>query len=210
MGNGIDALLQRMSQLPELLVYVVVGLFAAIENVFPPGAGGHGRPLRRLPGRQRRRQRLDRLPGRLAGQRRGGAAGVLDRAGATASASSPRAWGRLILQPQQLQKLDDFYRRRGTIVIFVSRFLPMFRAVVPGLRGDERHLAADGGPPGAGGVGAVVRAGGVRGRHGGGELGAIRAGLESLGRWIYLVALLLAAAVAWVWWRSRDRSGAQT
>ena len=30
-----------------------------------------------------------------------------------------------------MAKLSGFYQRRGTIVIFVSRFLPMFRAVVP-------------------------------------------------------------------------------
>ncbi|HLL47127.1 MAG TPA: VTT domain-containing protein, partial [Longimicrobiaceae bacterium] len=118
--------------------------------------------------------------------------------------------GRLILQPQQLQKLDDFYRRRGTIVIFVSRFLPMFRAVVPafaGMSGISLRTAALPVLVASGlWYGLVVYVGATAGEN----WEAIRAGLESLGRWIYLVALLLAAAVAWVWWRSRDRSGART
>lgn len=39
--------------------------------------------------------------------------------------------GRRLLQPQQLEDVGRFYDRWGTPAIFVSRFLPAFRAVVP-------------------------------------------------------------------------------
>jgi|DewCreStandDraft_1066081.scaffolds.fasta_scaffold11166_3 membrane protein DedA with SNARE-associated domain len=40
-------------------------------------------------------------------------------------------WGRWLLRPHQLDRLRAVYRRHGLWVIFGSRFLPMFRAVVP-------------------------------------------------------------------------------
>lgn len=40
-------------------------------------------------------------------------------------------WGRVLLRPRQLVSLTAFYRRYGIGVIFVSRFLPFVRAVVP-------------------------------------------------------------------------------
>ena len=209
MGDGVDALLRRMSELPELLVYVVVGLFAAVENIFPPVPADV----------------VALFGGFLAGN---GAASpwivflvvwLANVAGALLVYWIGRRYGerffstrvgRLILQPHQLQKLDAFYRRRGTIVIFVSRFLPMFRAVVPAFAGMSGISLGKAAVPVlvASGLwyGLVVYVGATAGEN----WEAIRAGLESLGRWIYLVALVLLAGVVWAWWRSRDRSGAGT
>ena len=39
--------------------------------------------------------------------------------------------GHLLLQPKQLKQIGGFYDRWGTPAIFVSRFLPAFRALVP-------------------------------------------------------------------------------
>ena len=209
MGDAVDALLRRMTELPELLVYVVVGLFAAVENVFPPVPADV----------------VALFGGFLAGNGAAnawvvfGVVWLANVAGALLVYWIGRRYGErffgtrvghLILQPQQLQKLDAFYRRRGTVVIFVSRFLPMFRAVVPAFAGMSGIGPVKAAVPilVASGLwyGIVVYVGATAGEN----WETIRAGLESLGRWIYLVALVLAAGVVWVWWRSRDRSGART
>jgi len=42
-----------------------------------------------------------------------------------------RGLGRFVLRPHQMQRVASFYARWGTPAIFVSRFLPGIRAVVP-------------------------------------------------------------------------------
>lgn len=198
-----------MTQLPELLIYVVVGLFAAVENVFPPVPADV----------------VALFGGFLAGN---GAASpwiaflvvwLCNVAGALLVYWIGRRYGerffdtrvgRLVLQPHQLRRLDAFYRRRGTVVIFVSRFLPMFRAVVPAFAGMSGLGWGKTAVPilVASGLwyGLVVYVGATAGEN----WEQIRAALEDAGRWIYLVALALAAGVAWLWWRSRERGGPET
>ncbi|HEX2190867.1 MAG TPA: DedA family protein [Longimicrobiaceae bacterium] len=206
MGDLVDGLLARMTQLPEPLIYVVVGVFAAVENVFPPVPADV----------------VALFGGFLAGN---GAASpwivflvvwLANVAGALLVYWVGRRYGerffgtrvgRLILQPGQLRRLDAFYRRRGTIVIFVSRFLPMFRAVVPAFAGMSGLGWGRTAVPilVASGLwyGLVVYLGATAGEN----WDQIRSALHSAGRWIYVVALVLAAGVAWLWWRSRDGSG---
>ncbi len=50
------------------------------------------------------------------------------RFGARLFATRP---GRMLLHPRQMARIHGFYRRWGVAAIFVSRFLPGFRAVVP-------------------------------------------------------------------------------
>ena len=47
-------------------------------------------------------------------------------------------FGRLLLQPAQVARLRRFYRRRGVAAIFLARFLPGLRAVVPAFAGVAR------------------------------------------------------------------------
>lgn len=202
----VDALLQRMTELPELLIYVVVGTFAAVENVFPPVPADV----------------VALFGGFLAGN---GAASpwitflvvwLSNVAGALLVYWIGRHYGerffgtrvgRLILQPHQLHRLDAFYRRRGSVVIFVSRFLPMFRAVVPAFAGMSGLGWGKTAVPilVASGLwyGLVVYLGATAGQN----WEAIRGALESAGRWIYVAALVLAAGVALLWWRTRERTG---
>lgn len=204
MGSLIDALLLRMMHLPEPLIYLVVGAFAAIENVFPPVPADV----------------IALFGGFLAG--RGSASAwavflvvwIANVAGALlvywighryGERFFGTRMGRLILQPHQLQRLDAFYRRRGNIVIFVSRFLPMFRAVVPAFAGMSGIGPVRTSVPIliASGLwyGLVVYFGASAGEN----WETIRASLESAGRWIYIVALVLLAGVVFLWWRSRRR-----
>jgi membrane protein DedA with SNARE-associated domain len=204
MGELIDSLLQRMRELPEALIYLVIGAFAWLENVFPPVPADV----------------VALFGGFLAGQ---GAANpwvtflvvwLANVAGALLVYWIGRRYGerffstrpgRLILQPQQIERLDAFYRRHGNLVIFVSRFLPMFRAVVPAFAGMSGIGWVRAGVPMvvASGLwyGLVVYLGATAGEN----FDVIRAKLESAGRWIYVVALVLVAGVVFLWWRSRQR-----
>lgn len=42
-----------------------------------------------------------------------------------------QGWGRHIVRPHQMQRIEHFYRRWGTPAIFLSRFLPGIRSIVP-------------------------------------------------------------------------------
>lgn len=204
MADLIDALLRWMEGLPAAVVYLVIGLFAWLENVFPPVPADV----------------IALFGGFLAGQGVANAwlaflvVWLSNVAGALLVYWVGRRYGerffstrvgRLILQPQQIEKLDAFYRRRGDVVIFVSRFLPMFRAVVPAFAGMSGIGWVRAALPivAASGLwyGLVVYLGATAGEN----FDVIRAKVEAAGRWVYVVALLLLAAVAWLWWRSRGR-----
>lgn len=111
--------------------------------------------------------------------------------------------GQRILNPGQVERLSLFYRRFGLGVIFVSRFLPMFRAVVPVFAGVSRlgfwrtafPLAA----ASAVWYGALVYLGTIAGRNWRQMLDL----LGSLGGWFWAVAAIAGSGVAWWWWRSR-------
>jgi membrane protein DedA with SNARE-associated domain len=111
--------------------------------------------------------------------------------------------GRMLLQPKQMERLSGFYQRRGTIVIFVSRFLPMFRAVVPifaGTSGVGFWRAAIPMAVASGlWYGMIVYLGATAGEN----WEEIRATVESSGKWLGIAAGVLALLVCWWWWKSR-------
>lgn len=208
MGGLIDGLLEWLKHLPPLLVYLVVGGIAAVENVFPPvpadvvalfggflAGQGVGNPIVMF---------LVVWIGNVStallvywiGRRHG-------------TRFFQGRFGRLILQPKQLEKLSGFYQRRGTIVIFISRFLPMFRAVVPIFAGTSEVGFWRAAIPIAlaSGLwyGIIVWLGATAGQN----WEQIRAGVEASGKWLALAAAVLGVAVAWWWWKSRreEKSG---
>ena len=206
MAELLDALLQRMTMLPEEVVYLLVGAFALIENLFPPVPadvvalfGGF------LSGHGAADPRVVFLVVWISNV--AGAMFVYWVGRAYGARFFATHWGGYILRPHQLDRLDAFYRRRGTVVIFVSRFLPMFRAIVPAFAGMSGvgWLRAAIPIAVASGLwyGVVVYVGATAGRN----WEEIRAALESAGRWVYLVALILLVPVARWWWVSRHKPG---
>ena len=205
MTGSVERLLEWLSGAPAALVYLSLALAAALENIIPP-----------IPA-----DVVVLFGGVVAGQ---GVANVwlvfltvwiANVAGALlvygfglryGESFFAGRWGRLLLQPHQLEQLDDFYRRYGVRVIFVSRFLPMFRAVVPVFAGVSRlgfwrtalPMAA------ASGLwyGTIVYLGAAAGRNWREILDA----LSSAGRWLWIVALLVAAGVGLWWLRTRKRA----
>ena len=202
MIGGIEQLLQRLAEAPAWVIVATLGLASALENLVPP-----------IPA-----DVVVLFGGALAGQ--GGVnlwlvflAVWVGNVGTAllvyaiglryGAAFFSGRWGRMILHPQQLTQLDGFYRRYGFRVIFVSRFLPMFRAVVPVFAGVSRlgfwrtavPIAA------ASGLwyGLLVYVGAAAGRN----WREVLTILTEAGRWLWAAAVLLGAIVGWWWWRSR-------
>jgi len=186
------------------LIYVVMAVFAAAENFIPP-----------LP--------ADAvvLAGAFLTRRGEGSAWVTflvvwtaNVAGALAVYAAGRRWGpgffagrlgSFILQPAQLARLELLYRRHGFAVIFLSRLLPVLRAVVPGFAGVSRiglwstllPIAA----ASALWYGCIVVIGAVMADN----LERLLLVFEVFGRILFVLAALVAALIGWLWWKTRTR-----
>lgn len=208
MGGAIDSLLEWLKGLPPALIYLVVGGIAAVENVFPPVPADV----------------VALFGGFLAGQ---GTANpyvmfLVVWLGNVATALL-MYWvgrkkgagffqgrlGRKLLQPRQMEKLSGFYERRGVIVIFISRFLPMFRAVVPIFAGTSGVGFWSAALPMAlaSGLwyGILIYLGATAGEN----WEQIRGAVESSGRWLAIAAAIIAAGVFWWWWKTRKEDGGE-
>ena len=202
MGGVIDSLLEWLRGLPPFLVYLVVGGIAAVENVFPPvpadvvalfggflAGTGQGNPWLMF---------LIVWIGNVA------TALLMYWVGRTKGTGFFQGRiGRKLLQPKQMEKLSRFYERRGVIVIFISRFLPMFRAVVPIFAGTSRVGFWSAAIPMAvaSGLwyGLLIYLGATAGEN----WEQIRGAVESSGRWLAIAAVVIAIGVGWWWWKTR-------
>lgn len=202
MSDRLAALLDALYAAPDVLVYLALGIAAALENLVPPVPAD-----------------VTILFGAfLAGQ------GAVDPLGvflvvwlsnvAGALFVYALGWrygvrffrGRLggwLLRPGQLQALTQLYQRRGIAVVFLSRFLPMFRAVVPVFAG-VAHLR-----PGRT-IAAIASASAVwygtlvlLGSSAGANWEELLALLARAGRWLWAGAILLVLLFAWWWRRTR-------
>lgn len=202
MGEIVERLLDWLAAAPPAAVYGVLGIAAAIENIVPP-----------IPA-----DAVVLFGGLLAGRGTASpwlvflAVWLCNVAGALLVYYAGVRFGpgffagrvgRLILHPGQVHRMSQFYRRFGVGVVFVSRFLPMFRAVVPVFAGVSRIGFWRTAPPLAAAsalwYGALVYVGAVAGRN----WDQLMSTFRSIGTWFWAVALLAAAGVAWWWWRSR-------
>jgi membrane protein DedA with SNARE-associated domain len=203
MTRWVDALLEQMLLVPEALLYLILGLVAALENLVPP-----------IPA-----DMVILLGGFLVGQGAGrlwlaflvvwscnvaGALlvyGVGRRYGAGFFAGR---LGRYLLQPRQLASLSMFYHRYGFGVLFLSRFLPVFRSLVPVFAGVSHvGLARTAFPVAmASGLwyGTILYLGAAAGEN----WEQIAAVLERGGRWLLLVAVGIALVLLALWRRSRS------
>ncbi|HUF12189.1 MAG TPA: DedA family protein [Longimicrobiales bacterium] len=199
----IDSLIQSLAAQPPLLIYVIVGLGAALENVFPP-----------VPS-----DTFALLGAFLAAQ---GAAvpavvfavvwvgnvstalltyGLGRRYGKDVFTRT--RLGRWLLHPGQLAEVERFFGRWGTAAMFVSRFIPAVRAVAPVFAGVSRMGFWRMFPPlavaSAIWYAVLVWVGTTAGRN----WRAIRDALEPYNAALAIVGGLLLIGIGWWWWRSR-------
>ena len=202
----MDAVIEWFDALPPALIYVTLGLGAALENVFPP-----------VPA-----DTFVLLGGFLAsaGAARPGWVFAVTWSANVVSAlvvyrlghvyGRPffeHGWGQRLLSGRQLELLGTFYARWGTLAIFFTRFLPGFRAVVPVFAGVTHRRFGEVVLPiavaSALWYGALVWVGAVTEQN----LDAILAWLSGVNRGLLIAAMALATLVGLGWYRTRHPPG---
>lgn len=198
----MESLLRTLAGLPPILIYLVIGAGAAVENVIPP-----------IPA-----DTFVLLGAFLAAAGRANvwivfactwvpnvasAIGTYAIARKYGEAFFSRPIGHWLLHPRQLEQIGRFYERWGVLAIFVSRFLPAFRAMVPVFAGVTGVSFWKAFPPLAlaSGLwyGALIFVGATAGRN----MEAILEAFDRASTVLLIVAGVLIGAFAWWWWRSR-------
>jgi membrane protein DedA with SNARE-associated domain len=137
----LEDLFQQLIALPTAAVYVVIGGLAAVENVFPPVPADSVVALGAF---------LSQFGPLSAGTvfivtwlaNIAGAVAVYAVARTLGRSFFTSPVGRRLLRPAALERLEGLYARHGTWGIFLSRFIPGVRAVVPPFAGVAKLSAA--------------------------------------------------------------------
>jgi len=197
-----DGFLAWVDGIPDVLVYLGLGAGAAVENVVPAVPadtfvvlGGFLAAVGDL------KARWVFLATWLCNV---SSALVMYRIGRTHGRDFfTVGWGRRLLNVHQMERLALFFGRWGTAAVFLTRFLPGLRAVVPVFAGvthqRPRSVVLPLAAASALWYGALVWAGTVAGHN-------LDRVLEALGRvnlWLLAAALATGAAAAGWWWRTR-------
>ena len=198
----MEQALELLDQLPTALIYLALGLGAALENFVPivPAdtfivAGGFVSGI----------GNVDPMGVFLMtwGLNVAGAMavyGIGHRYGKAFFAEGP---GRRLLSIDQLGRLESFYERWGVSSIFLARFLPGLRALVPVFAGVTRQRPVRVLPPlmiaSAIWYGGLVRLGFLTGEN----LDAVLTRLATANRVFLVVSVLVSSAVVAIWLRGR-------
>lgn len=198
----IDSIVQGLAAQPPLLIYLIVGLGAAIENVFPPVPSDTFALLGAFLAAQ----------GRASPQIVFASVWACNVASAMLTYGLARRYGKAmlasrlghwILHPGQLEQVERFYRRWGHAALFFSRFVPAVRAVGPVFAGVSRQgvwatllpIAT----ASAIWYAAIVWIGSTAGRN----WRQIQQALEPYNIALAIVGAILFVAIGWWWWKSR-------
>ncbi|GMV04350.1 MAG: hypothetical protein AMXMBFR53_06310 [Gemmatimonadota bacterium] len=197
-----EGVLAWLDAVPNALVYLALGAGAAVENVVPAIPADTfvvlGGFLAAVGDLQARWVFLATWLCNVA------SALAMYRVGATHGREFfTVGWGRRLLNPHQMERLVRFYGRFGTPALFLTRFLPGLRAVVPVFAGvTHQRFAAVAVPLALASAlwyGALVWAGTLAGHN----LERVLGLLAEVNFWLLGGALLAGgAAFAW-WWRTR-------
>lgn len=202
MQEQLEAFLSLVAGIPVETVYLLVGVGAAIENLFPPipsdiavVAGAV------LADRDMLDARLVFLVAWLSNLIL--ALGVYVAARRFGGGIFSTRWGRWLLRPAQLHRMSLFYEDYGTLTILVSRFFPVFRVLVPAFAGISRlgfwRTSLPLAIASAVWYAALVLAGILASRN----IPRIVGALQTINTTAGLAAVAVALLLAWLWWRSR-------
>lgn len=201
----IQDFIDKLVQLPTLVIYVVIGAGAGTENIIPP-----------IPA-----DTFVLLGAFLSSMGRANVWTVFlvtwlcNIGSATFVYVVARAYGRKffdmpighwLIHPRQMKQIDGFYKKWGTPAIFLSRFLPAFRAMVPVFAGVTHvsfprvfvPLAA----ASAIWYGFLVYLGAMAGKN----WDAIMKFFSGASTVLLIIAAVLITAFGVWWWRSRQHA----
>lgn len=199
----LENIIERLSGVPLVVLYPTLGLLAAIENVFPPlptdmvvafgsflAARGQGNPWVTF---------LITWLSNVAG-----AAGMYWAGRKYGRSVLTRSLGKWI-GPEAEVRLERSYRKYGIPSLFVSRFLPAVRAVVPVFAGAAKLpfipvtviMAL------ASGIwyGFLT----VIAFRAGSDWEALQSTISNYSRAITVLAVVMAVAAAAIWWKKRQK-----
>lgn len=202
MHERLEVLLGLIAGIPVEVAYVLVGVGAAIENVFPPVpsdlvvlAGGI------LAERGFLRADIVFLVAWLSNLAL--ALGVYLAAYRYGAGLFSTRWGHWILRPAQLHRMSEFYDEYGTITVLVSRFFPVFRVLVPAFAGISRlgfwRTAIPLMVASAAWYGLLIWAGALFSRN----LPRLLAPLSTVNTTVAVVAAGFGIVLGLLWWRTR-------
>ncbi|MEE8488553.1 MAG: DedA family protein [Gemmatimonadota bacterium] len=202
MLERLEVLLGLIAGIPVEVAYVLVGVGAAIENVFPPVpsdlvvlAGGI------LAERGFLRADIVFLVAWLSNLAL--ALGVYLAAYRYGAELFSTRWGHWLLRPAQLQRMSEFYDEYGTITVLVSRFFPVFRVLVPAFAGISRlgfwRTAIPLMVASAAWYGLLIWAGALFSRN----LPRLLAPLNTVNTTVAVVAAGFGIVLGLLWWRTR-------
>ncbi len=203
----IHSLIVRLAALPPFGIYLVIGLLAALENVFPPVPADTAAALGGFLAAQDGRLNVllvyvVTVTGNVAS-----AAGVYGFARRVGRGFLASRLGRRLV-PAELEAAVRFrYEKHHAWGIFVSRCLPVYRAVVPPFAGmmaiPARRVIPALAAASALFYGAVVWLAWTLGSN----WTAVETAVGRLGRTLLIVAVLVTLVLAWLWARWRRRRG---
>ena len=198
----VEDVLRTLASVAPYWMYLAIGAGAAVESFFPP-----------VPA-----DTFVLLGAFLSGQGKVTAIGVFlvtwscNVASALAAYAIARRWGarlfatragRFVLRRRQLERLAALYASHGGKIIFLSRFLPAFRSLVPIFAGISRLRFWRTALPIAiaSGIwyGILVYLGAMAGRN----WEVILEVLGNVNATLAVVAGLVAVVVIYIWWKTR-------
>ena len=201
----IERFLQSLGSVAPQWIYLAAGAGVAVENFFPPIPADTFVVLGAFLSAQ----------GRVTGTGIFLATWSSNTASALLAYGAARRWGRPVLgtrvgrwllRPRQLERLAALYNAHGAKIIFVSRFLPAFRSLVPIFAGISHlalwRVAIPLALASAVWYGVLVYAGTMLGNN----WQAILMALEGVNMLLLLIASVLGIVLAIVWWKTRHYS----
>ena len=196
-------LLDMVAELPASAMYAILALAAAVENIFPPAPAdtivAFGAFLAARGGASLVSVFLATWLGNVAG------AVLMYVAGRKLGTPALHGRFRVLADPKSQVRVLELYQRWGVAALFVTRFIPAVRAVVPPLAGALRF-------PALGTILAMSLASGIW--YGVIAVLAYRVGanwelllerIGDVGRTTGLVALAIALVAGWFVYRHRKR-----
>ena len=200
---SLDAVLGFFLGLPPLLIYLALGVGSALENIIPPIPADTfvllGGFLSELGDLDAPLVFLVTWCSNVAS-----ALAVYWVGLAHGPAFFRQGWGRHLLNSQQMDRMRRFHEKWGVVAIFLTRFLPGLRAMVPASAGVSRlgwwRVSVPVAMASAVWYGALVWLGSTAGSH----LDEIKSWVDQANLALLAIALGVFCCVGLWWWRSRS------